>query len=108
MKGATDYRRAVSGQIRATRAAWPDMVECARCHNTLPKSDAHVDHHPIPFAVLIRAFLDLATFGIVAADRDAWRTYHAREATLTPACAACNIAANPRGVTWAQRRRRAA
>lgn len=108
MKGATDYRRAVAGQIRATRTAWPEVVECARCHNTIAKADAHVDHYPIPMAVLIRAFLDLATFGIVASDRDGWRTYHQQEARLSPACAACNIAANPRAPTWAQRQRRAA
>lgn len=106
MTGAQDYRRAITGQIRAARAAWPDLVECARCHNTITKTDAHVDHYPIPMAVLIRAFLDLASLGRVAADRDAWRAYHDREATLVPSCAACNIAANPRGISWAQRRGR--
>ncbi len=105
MKGATDYRRAVSGQIRTVRAAWPDTLECARCHNTIAKTDAHVDHYPIPLAVLIRAFLDLATLKIVDASREAWRDYHQREAMLAPSCASCNIAANARGVPWAQRRR---
>jgi 5-methylcytosine-specific restriction endonuclease McrA len=105
MTGAAAYRSAVSGQIRAARAAWPDPVECARCHNVVPKAEAHVDHHPIPLAVLIRAFLDLATLGMVTADRAAWRTYHAREATLTPACPGCNIAANDRGTPWHRRRR---
>lgn len=108
MKGANTFRRAIAGQVRAAKKSWPATVECARCHNTLAAADAHADHVPVPFAAIVRMYLDLATLWRWEITADHWREFHAREATLKPSCADCNIMHNPRGRTWAQRRRKAA
>lgn len=108
MKGANTFRRAIAGQVRAVKKTWPDMVTCARCGETLHKADAHADHTPMPFAAIVRMYLDMATLFRWEITPDHWRAFHLEEASLKPSCAACNIAANPRAKTWTQRRRRAA
>lgn len=105
MKGAAAYRSAISAQIRTARAAWPETVTCARCAAIIPKASAHADHYPVPFAALVREYLDCVQLGLIAATRETWQAFHATEAQVTPSCAECNIAANPRGIAWHQRRR---
>jgi hypothetical protein len=108
MKGAATFRRAIAAQTRAARRAWGPTVECARCGLTVAKADAHVDHVPVPFAAIVRMYLDMAKLFRWEITPDRWRAFHAKEATLQPSCAACNIQHNARGQSWAQRRRRAA
>ncbi len=108
MKGANTFRRAISGQVRAARTSWGPTVECARCGLTITKDEAHVDHVPLPFAMIVRMYLDVCTLRRLEISADHWREFHKQEATLKPSCSTCNIAHNPRAATWSQRRRRAA
>ncbi len=104
MKGAKKFRGLISGQVRACRKAWGPTVECARCGTTIRAADAHADHIPVPFAAIVRMYLDVCALRRLEISAEGWRAFHATEATLKPSCAACNIAHNPRGESWHRRR----
>ena len=106
LKGATTFRRLIAPQATAARRSWGPTVECARCGLTIAAGDAHADHYPVPLAAIIRAYLDLCTLRRREITVDAWKAFHAEQATFAPSCAACNLAHNPRGATWAERRGR--